>query len=77
MLWAWLESHNVGRDAGKTIGLQDSPLIDGAENLMFLNIINVIYFQDQILHSDCIYLLPPDHFPLTLVFVYLYRDGYE
>ena len=25
-------------DAGKTLGIQDSPRIDGAENLMFLNV---------------------------------------
>jgi hypothetical protein len=32
----------VGSDAGKTMGLQDSPRIDGAEHLMFLNVTNFI-----------------------------------
>jgi len=45
MLWVWLEFHNVDRDAGKTLGIQDSPRIDGAENLMFLNVQN-FYLQD-------------------------------
>jgi hypothetical protein len=41
----WLETHNVARDAGKTLGIQDSPRIDGAENLMFLNVTK-FYFHD-------------------------------
>jgi hypothetical protein len=53
-------------DAGKTLGIQDSPRIDGAENLMFLNVPK-FYLQDLI-HNRNMVAYSPNHFQSYIVY---------